>query len=72
MAMGVLGIGVDIVHTPRIASIFTRRSPQRLAARILSREELTHWETLPTSDLSRAHFLAVRYAYAYVWLDRSY
>ncbi|KAF9646497.1 4'-phosphopantetheinyl transferase [Thelephora ganbajun] len=44
--MGIIGIGVDIVHTPRIASLVVRRTPARLATRILSRRELCEWETL--------------------------
>jgi holo-[acyl-carrier protein] synthase len=60
--MAVLGIGVDVVHTPRITALLSRRCPQRVAARILSREELTQWEALSTSDLpGRVRFLAVRY-----------
>ena len=49
--MGIIGIGIDIVHTPRIASLIARRTPAKLAARILSSSELREWETLspPTS-----------------------
>jgi holo-[acyl-carrier protein] synthase len=60
--MAVLGIGVDVVHTPRIAALLSRRGPRRFAARILSQEELIHWGSLPTSDIAgHVRFLAVRY-----------
>jgi holo-[acyl-carrier protein] synthase len=60
--MTVLGIGVDVVHIPRIAALLSRRGQRRFAARILSQEELSHWEALPTFDISgRIRFLAVRY-----------
>jgi len=44
--MGIIGIGIDILHTPRIASLVTRRTPTKLAKRILSSSELREWETL--------------------------
>ncbi|KAF5387853.1 hypothetical protein D9615_000355 [Tricholomella constricta] len=59
--MAILGVGVDIVHIPRIAALLQRRG-SRLASRILSREELSQWESLPPSDVSRqVRFLAVRW-----------
>lgn len=42
----ILGIGVDIVHLPRIASLITRRGPERLAKRILSQEELKEFKLI--------------------------
>ncbi|KAJ6614308.1 4'-phosphopantetheinyl transferase superfamily [Mycena sp. CBHHK59/15] len=55
--MSVLGIGVDVVHVPRIAALLSRRNPQRFASRILSPQEAaqTHLLADPT-------FLAVRWA----------
>ena len=44
--MGIIGVGVDILHTPRIASLVVRRSPTKFAKRILSLSELREWETL--------------------------
>jgi len=44
--MGIIGIGIDIVHTPRFASLVARRTPTKLAARILSSSELHEWKTL--------------------------
>ncbi|PSR73685.1 hypothetical protein PHLCEN_2v10604 [Hermanssonia centrifuga] len=61
--MGIIGIGVDIVHLPRISSLISRRGPQRLANRILSKRELTDWYKLPSHDLTRlSQFLAVRWS----------
>ncbi|PCH41384.1 hypothetical protein WOLCODRAFT_89238 [Wolfiporia cocos MD-104 SS10] len=34
--MGILGIGVDVLHVSRLAALIERRSAQRLASRILS------------------------------------
>ncbi|GLB33739.1 putative 4'-phosphopantetheinyl transferase [Lyophyllum shimeji] len=59
--MGVLGVGVDVVHIPRIAALLQRRGA-RLASRILSPKEFSEWESLPLSDFSRqVRFLAVRW-----------
>jgi len=61
--MSILGIGVDLVYSPRIASLLNRRKPGRLASRILSLEEIFHWEALQASDdACRVRFLAVRWA----------
>ncbi|EED84726.1 predicted protein [Postia placenta Mad-698-R] len=35
--MGILGIGVDVLHVPRILELIKRRTAARLAARILIR-----------------------------------
>ena len=50
--MGVIGIGVDIVHVPRLASLVRRRSPAKFAVRILSPSELSEWKTLSPSTTS--------------------
>ena len=44
--MGIIGIGTDIVHAPRIASLIARRTPAKLATRILSPKERCEWEKL--------------------------
>lgn len=51
--MGIIGIGIDIVHAPRIASLVARRTPTKLATRILSPSELREWAALssPTSPV---------------------
>ncbi|GBE79239.1 Putative holo-[acyl-carrier-protein] [Sparassis crispa] len=60
--MGILGIGVDILHVPRLVSLIERRTDKRVAARILSNQEFAVWETLPSSDhVRRTRFLAVRW-----------
>ncbi|KAG6872798.1 hypothetical protein C0995_006527 [Termitomyces sp. Mi166 len=60
--MAILGIGVDVLHIPRIAVLFQRRG-SRLPARILSQTEAFDFQSLPASDLSRQiRFLAVRWA----------
>lgn len=41
----ILGIGVDIVHLPRIASLISRRGSTCLAKRILSPIELHEFQT---------------------------
>lgn len=41
--MTILGIGVDIVHLPRIAALVARRGRDPLARRILSQEEYTEF-----------------------------
>ncbi|KAF9569041.1 4'-phosphopantetheinyl transferase [Agrocybe pediades] len=58
--MPFLGIGVDLVHVPRIAALISRRPPQRFASRILSVKELAEWKSLPPSK-SSVQFLAVRW-----------
>ena len=44
--MGIIGVGIDIVHTPRIASLVARRTPTKLATRILCPSERREWVTL--------------------------
>jgi len=61
--MGILGIGVDVVHLPRIVALVNRRTAQRLALRILSTPELEDWRKTSFSEpLQRASFLAVRWS----------
>ena len=75
--MGIVGVGIDIVHLPRIVSLATRRTPAKFASRILSPSEFREWEILspPTTSTSTVtpkesnpigedwvRFLAVRWA----------
>ncbi|KAL1724457.1 4'-phosphopantetheinyl transferase superfamily [Schizophyllum commune] len=60
--MAILGIGVDLVHLPRIAAALSRH-PSRFPARILSPSELSDWRKLETAAAAeRVRFLAVRWA----------
>ena len=59
--MSILGIGVDVVHFPRIVALSRKYSPTRLATRILSSTELALWKAFPsTEDVRAERFLAVR------------
>ena len=53
--MGIIGVGIDIVHVPRIVSLVARRSPAKFASRILSPSEFSQWESLspPVTSTSR-------------------
>lgn len=62
--MPILGIGVDIVHVPRIAKILQRTYGSRLATKILSPPEQARWGELHAHDSpeeTRLRFLAVRW-----------
>lgn len=56
----ILGIGVDIVHLPRIASLITRRGSQGLAKRILSSREQKEFERF-TDERQQLVYLGSRY-----------
>ena len=59
--MPVLGIGVDVVHVPRIVSLMQRGRTEAFAARILSPQETRDWKDIATGNvISQARFLAVR------------
>lgn len=59
--MGIIGIGVDVLHVPRIAALVQRKSAVRLASRILSHPELTVWNAMAVEKTdARLRFLAVR------------
>ena len=59
--MGIIGIGVDVVSIPRIAALARRKSPDRLAKRILSATEREAWLAIPqTDETKKVRFLAVR------------
>ncbi|VDB83294.1 unnamed protein product [Peniophora sp. CBMAI 1063] len=55
------GVGIDILHVPRLKALTSRRGSARLAARILSPPEHTLYDGLSNSD-ARLRFLAVRWA----------
>lgn len=65
--MGILGIGIDILHLPRLKLALSRR-PDRFLTRILTKAELTDFEQLKTELHGEvAHdravrFIGVRYA----------
>lgn len=54
------GIGVDIVHLPRIQSLLTKTYGSLLARRILHRHELIQYKTVSAEN--RARWLGVRWA----------
>lgn len=58
--MTILGIGIDVVHLPRFAAFVSRRTPGRVATRILTPIERTAFERAPADAAAR--FLAVRWA----------
>lgn len=61
MLTRIVGIGVDVLHTPRINSLIQRRSADQLARRILSDSELAAWQDLAVEDeFKRRMFLATR------------
>jgi holo-[acyl-carrier protein] synthase len=64
--MSILGIGVDVVHIPRIAALLNRY-PQRLASRILSPHEAVESHLLADKT-----FIAVRYGVLITQLNDSY
>ncbi|PFH51456.1 hypothetical protein AMATHDRAFT_142672 [Amanita thiersii Skay4041] len=61
--MTILGIGVDLVHIPRIVALVRRRGTHRFITRILSPVELSHWQSLSedSAAIERFRFLAVRW-----------
>jgi hypothetical protein len=61
-AMSIIGVGIDLLHLPRISSLIKRRGKTKLAMRILSTGELADWELIPSADITRqTRYLAVRY-----------
>jgi len=59
--MGLTGIGVDILYTPRILDLLRRRGSGRLARRILSTDEHQQWSLLSNQEAS-TRFLTTRWA----------
>ena len=61
-----LGIGIDLLHLPRIAALISRRGAAKFAKRVLSdgeAEVFTTSQSVPTFDMVR--FLAVRCVHSY-------
>ncbi|KAG0301072.1 hypothetical protein BGZ97_002957 [Linnemannia gamsii] len=59
--MGILGIGVDILHMPRLKQVISRR-PDRFLTRILTKAELADLEKLKTElDGEIDHDRAIRF-----------
>lgn len=60
--MAILGIGVDVLHLPRVLALIRRRTESRFASRILSAKEFSEWDAMPLDNVqSRLRFLAVRW-----------
>lgn len=60
--MTIVGIGVDVVHIPRIIALMRRRTPNRLASRILSKAEMQDWVNIASAEpTTQARYLSVRY-----------
>ncbi|KAI8637395.1 4'-phosphopantetheinyl transferase superfamily [Parasitella parasitica] len=58
----ILGIGVDIVHLPRIAALISRRGSDQLAKRILSPTEYTEFQTkYSVENSNQLRFLGSRW-----------
>ncbi|GAA5940015.1 hypothetical protein JCM10213_004914 [Rhodosporidiobolus nylandii] len=61
----ILGVGVDLLHLPRLRSILANRDPLRLATRICSPRELEQWKKEVSGDRTgeaSERFLALRWA----------
>ena len=54
------GVGVDLLHLPRLKALVDRVGSQKLASRICSEAELRVWHSTP--EESRLAFLALRFA----------
>ncbi|BGP24885.1 holo-[acyl-carrier-protein] synthase [Rhodotorula toruloides] len=57
----ILGVGVDVLHIPRLRSLLARRDPAALARRILSRAELDEWSGVKVDDRLSERYLALRW-----------
>ncbi|GAA6006907.1 hypothetical protein JCM10207_009134 [Rhodosporidiobolus poonsookiae] len=57
----ILGIGVDLLHLPRLRAILAKRDPLRLATRICSAWELEQWNQLRGDTPEEERFLALRW-----------
>lgn len=56
----IIGIGVDIVHIPRITALIARRGQDKLAHRILSPIELKEFQTQSLQSSSTSSYLFSR------------
>ncbi|KAL9536934.1 hypothetical protein MBANPS3_012236 [Mucor bainieri] len=57
----IIGVGVDIVHLPRIAALIARRGSDGLAKRILSTTEYTEFAAKYKDDPSELRYLGSRW-----------
>ncbi|KAG1453609.1 hypothetical protein G6F55_008049 [Rhizopus delemar] len=57
----ILGIGVDILHLPRLSSLVIRRGREKLAKRILSKKELIEFNNLTFQHEQSMMYLATRW-----------
>lgn len=60
----IIGVGVDIVHLPRIAALIARRGSDRLARRILSAGEYSEFTADYKDDAGQLRYLGSRQVYA--------
>ncbi|KAJ3413089.1 hypothetical protein HDV05_008543 [Chytridiales sp. JEL 0842] len=51
----ILGVGIDIVHLPRIHNVLTRRSPLRFASAIMTKQEITEFQNAFKDAQQSAH-----------------
>ena len=58
--MTIRGIGVDLLHIPRISALISRRGEGALAKRILSTEEWQEFRERGNTQQQAIQFLAVR------------
>lgn len=61
----IIGIGVDIVHLPRIAALIARRGSDGLARRILSPTEYNEFTANYKDDPSQLRYLGSRQVCAF-------
>lgn len=59
--MGVLGIGIDLLHVPRFQAILTRRGSTKMIQRVLTPKERDEYHLL-LDDAHRLRYLGVRWA----------
>lgn len=62
----IVGIGVDLLHLPRLRSLLNRRDPLRLAGRICSTAEVEEWKSTTGGGRGEAseRYLALRCAFS--------
>lgn len=61
VTMTIHGIGVDLLHVPRMAALINRRGADRIASRILSPPERSAFGRLRPEQGVVTRFLSVRY-----------
>ncbi|EJD53839.1 4'-phosphopantetheinyl transferase [Auricularia subglabra TFB-10046 SS5] len=65
-----LGVGVDVLHVPRLRALLLRRSPEQFARRILCNVEQEQYQAIGASR--RVRFLAVRHVPAWALKEAAY